>query len=220
VNASQNADDLAATAPRGRAAAGQDPAKRDQILDGAKNCFLKLGFEAASMNEITSEAGVSKGTIYVYFQNKEELFTSLIDRERSAMLTVAAHELNDAQSIEEALQRFGVSITTKLTSDMVIRAQRMVLAVAERMPDLAARFFGPDPFSGIVVLKTFLDAKVASGELRIEDTELASRQFFELAMAASFKRRLFGNMRQEMPAAEISRTVASGVAMFLKFYRA
>ena len=39
-------------------------------------------------------------------------------------------------------------------------------------------------------------------------------------MAASFKRRLFGNMRQEMPAAEISGTVASGVAMFLKFYRA
>jgi AcrR family transcriptional regulator len=220
VSSSQNADDLAATAPRGRAAAGQDPAKRDQILDGAKSCFLKLGFEAASMNEITAEAGVSKGTIYVYFQNKEELFASLIERERSAMLTVAAHELNDAATIEEALQRFGVAITTKLTSDMVIRAQRMVLAVAERMPDLAARFFGPDPFSGIVVLQTYLDAKVAAGELGIEDTELASRQFFELAMAATFKRRLFGNMREEMPAPEIRRTVASAVAMFLKFYRA
>jgi hypothetical protein len=58
-------------APRGRTAAGQDPAKRDQILDGAKRCFLRLGFENASMNEITAEAGVSKGTIYVYFQNKE-----------------------------------------------------------------------------------------------------------------------------------------------------
>lgn len=220
MNAPRNADDLAARAPRGRAAAGQDPAKRDQILDGAKNCFLKLGFEAASMNEITAEAGVSKGTIYVYFQNKEELFTSLIDRERTALLTVAANELNGAQSVEEALQRFGVSIATKMTSDVVIRAQRMVLAVTERMPALAARFFGPDPFSGIVVLRTYLDAKVASGELHIEDTELASRQFFELAMASCFKRRLFGNMPQEMPAAEIRRTVASGVAMFLKFYQA
>ncbi len=205
---------------RGRAAAGQDPAKRDQILDGARSCFLRLGFEAASMNEITAEAGVSKGTIYVYFQNKEELFNSLIERERSALLAVAASELNDARSVAEALQRFGVATTTKLTSNDVIRAQRIVLAVAERMPDLATRFFGPDPFSGIVVLKTYLDAKVASGELRIEDTELAARQFIELSMASSFKRRLFGNLSTELPAAEISRVVASGVAMFLKFYQA
>ena len=220
MNSSQHAANPAAGALRGRAAAGQDPAKRDQILDGAKRCFMRVGFEATSMNEITKEAGVSKGTIYVYFQNKEELFTSLIDRERSAMLAVAAHELQDATSIEEALQRFGVSITTKFTSEPVIRAQRMVLAMTERMPDLAVRFFGPDPFSGVLVLKTYLDAKVAAGELRIDDTELAARQFFELAMGAGFKRRLFGNMREEMPAAEISRTVASAVAMFLKFYLA
>jgi AcrR family transcriptional regulator len=220
VTDSQNGAPHAPSGQRGRAAAGQDPAKRDQILDGAKNCFLKLGFEAASMNEITAEAGVSKGTIYVYFQNKEELFANLIERERTAMLTFAEHELNEAQSIPEALQRFGVATTTKFTSDMVIRAQRMVLAVTERMPELAARFFGPDPFSGIVVLKRFLDAKVASGELRIDDTELAARQFIELSMASSFKRRLFGNLRQEMPAEEISRVVASGVAMFLKFYTA
>lgn len=217
---SQNGAPHAPATQRGRAAAGQDPAKRDQILDGAKNCFLKLGFEAASMNEITAEAGVSKGTIYVYFENKEELFANLIDRERTAMLTFAEHELNEAQSTAEALQRFGVATTTKMTSDVVIRAQRMVLAVAERMPDLAKRFFGPDPFSAIVVLKTFLDAKVASGELRIDDTELAARQFIELSMASTFKRRLFGNLRQEMPAEEISRVVASGVAMFLKFYAA
>ena len=40
----------------GRPAAGQDPAKRQQIIDGAKRCFLELGFEAASMNDITAEA--------------------------------------------------------------------------------------------------------------------------------------------------------------------
>jgi AcrR family transcriptional regulator len=220
VNASQNGAPHAPAAPRGRAPAGQDPAKREQILDGAKSCFLKLGFEAASMNEITSEAGVSKGTIYVYFENKEELFKGLIDRERTAMLTVASNQLNEAHSIEEGLQRFGIAVTTKLTSDMVTRAQRMVLAVAERMPDLTARFFGPDPFSAISVLQAYLEAKVASGELRIDDTELAARQFIDLAMASSFKRRLFGTLPHELPAEEIKRVVDSGVAMFMKFYRA
>ena len=49
-----------------RIAAGQDPAKRKQILDGARRVFSQMGFDAASMNDITREAGVSKGTIYVW----------------------------------------------------------------------------------------------------------------------------------------------------------
>jgi AcrR family transcriptional regulator len=62
---------------QGRLAAGQDPAKRQQILEGADRVFSQMGFDAASMNDITREAGVSKGTIYVYFDSKEELFMEL-----------------------------------------------------------------------------------------------------------------------------------------------
>jgi AcrR family transcriptional regulator len=62
--------DLLDSIRRGRPAAGQDPAKRSQIIDGARRVFIEKGFEAASMNDITREAGVSKGTIYVYFANK------------------------------------------------------------------------------------------------------------------------------------------------------
>ena len=70
---------------RGRPAAGQDPAKRQQIIEGARRVFIDMGFDAASMNDITREAGVSKGTIYVYFANKEELFEALIEEERCAI---------------------------------------------------------------------------------------------------------------------------------------
>ena len=43
---------------------------------------MSVGFDAASMNDITREAGVSKGTIYVYFENKEDLFSAMIEQER------------------------------------------------------------------------------------------------------------------------------------------
>ena len=49
---------------------GEDSAKRRQILDGARKVFLAQGFDGASMGEIAKAAGVSKGTLYVYFQNK------------------------------------------------------------------------------------------------------------------------------------------------------
>ncbi|HEY4203154.1 MAG TPA: TetR/AcrR family transcriptional regulator [Devosiaceae bacterium] len=204
--------------PGGRPAAGRDPQKREQILDGAKRCFLDLGFEAASMNDITAEAGVSKGTIYVYFENKEDLFTDLIQRERAALMTVAKNDLEEGSSVREALQRFGVTITTKLTSDEVIRCQRIVLGVAERMPQIAETFFGPDPFSGLSVLQDYLDAKVKAGELAIEDTELASRQFLDLSQSSIFKRRLFGNMKAPAPRDEVERVVAIAVDMFLNYY--
>ena len=47
--------------------------KRRQIIDGARAIFLAQGFDAASMGEIAREAGVSKGTLYVYFDSKEGL---------------------------------------------------------------------------------------------------------------------------------------------------
>src|ERR671931_410522 len=84
---SDGEQDLLESLRRGRPAAGQDPAKRKQIIEGARRVFIDMGFDAASMNDITREAGVSKGTIYVYFANKEELFECLIDEERKQMFS-------------------------------------------------------------------------------------------------------------------------------------
>ena len=66
----------------GPRSAGDDPAKVRQILDGARKVFLNLGFDGASMGDIARAAGVSKGTLYVYFENKAELFSALIADER------------------------------------------------------------------------------------------------------------------------------------------
>ena len=45
---------------------------------GAREIFLARGFDAASMSDIAKAAGVSKGTLYVYFKNKEELFAAIV----------------------------------------------------------------------------------------------------------------------------------------------
>ena len=55
-----------------------DNAKRRQIMEGAREVFLAQGFDAASMGEIARKAGVSKGTLYVYFDSKEQLFEVIV----------------------------------------------------------------------------------------------------------------------------------------------
>ena len=54
-----------------------DSAKRRQIIEGAREVFLAQGFDAASMGEIARKARVSKGTLYVYFDSKEQLFEAI-----------------------------------------------------------------------------------------------------------------------------------------------
>ena len=202
----------------GRRVAGQDPAKRAQILDGAKRCFMTVGFTASSMNDITAEAGVSKGTLYVYFKDKEDLFKELIDREKSAVMGAARKELEKPGTIAEQIHRFGAYVTSRLTSDEVIKAQRMVLGIAETMPDVATRFFGSDAFSAHLVLKAYLEQHVAAGDLVIDDTDLAARQFLELSMASVFKRRLFGNLPEPATPEHIEHVVDKAVDMFLSYY--
>jgi AcrR family transcriptional regulator len=179
---------------------------------------MSLGFEAASMNDITGEAGVSKGTLYVYFKDKEDLFKELIDREKSLVMGMARKELEKPGTIAQQLHNFGSYVTARLTSPEVIRAQRMVLGIADRMPDVATRFFGSDAFSAHLILKDYLDRRVANGELRIDDTDLAARQFLELAMASVFKRRLFGNLPEPASPSQIDYVVDKAVEMFLHHY--
>ena len=61
--------------------AEEDSSKRRQILDGARKVFMDLGFDGASMNEIARAAGVSKGTLYVYFADKSRLFEAMVEEE-------------------------------------------------------------------------------------------------------------------------------------------
>ncbi len=202
----------------GRRAAGEDPRKRDQILEGAKRVFMKAGFDAATMNDITREAQVSKGTIYVYFNNKEDLFAALIERERSRLVASMRQALSGDGPVEESLARFGTALATHVLSPGSIYAMRTVIGVIERMPQLATRFFTTGPESVRSVIETYLAGRTAAGQLTIDDIPLAAVQFMELSTAGLYKPRLFGNIDREVPREDIERTVSSAVKVFLASY--
>ncbi|RCS23957.1 TetR/AcrR family transcriptional regulator [Phyllobacterium salinisoli] len=200
-----------------RLGAGQDPAKRQQILEGARRVFMRMGFDAASVNDITREAGVSKGTIYVYFNGKEELFEALCDEYRASMFASLTADIEHGLSGRDALVKFGIALATLITSEPVIRAQRIIIGVADRMPEVGARFYERGPKRGKALLKTFLDEQVHTGHLDIPDTELASHQLAELFLAGIYRQRLFSAMAE--PSAELIRkTVISAVELFFIAY--
>jgi AcrR family transcriptional regulator len=204
--------------PGGRFAAGEDPAKRQQILDGAKRVFMKMGFDAASMNDVTREAGVSKGTLYVYFTNKEELFSAMIEAERAAFLAAVRTALTENEDIGQALYEFGMSFLTHMTDEKTIDAMRTVLGVRDRMPVLCQRFFkGPENLR--TVMQDFLEHRIATGDLEIDDIDLAAGQFLDLASGSFFKLRLFGSMEHAPSREEMERVIHGAIKVFLAAYR-
>ncbi|MCB1447964.1 MAG: TetR/AcrR family transcriptional regulator [Rhizobiaceae bacterium] len=205
----------------GRPAAGEDPVKREQILDGAHRVFMRMGFDASSMNDITREAGVSKGTLYVYFRNKEDLFAAIIQRQKSKIFEKLREILEEDRPLAEVLHDFGTAFTTHLLSETAIRGQRIVIGVIDRMPELASTFFQTGTNTGPVMLCNFLEKQVARGRLKpIEDPMMISRQFGDLCMAGLYRPRLFGEMREPPSAERIEKNVASAVRLFLGGYGA
>lgn len=205
---------------RGRLGPGEDPDKRRQILDGANRVFSIQGFDASSMNDVAREANVSKGTLYVYFRNKEELFSALVDEKRARHSQEIREMVETIADLETALSTLGRKIVCLLTQDWAIRANRIVLGIAERMPDLGRAFFEGGPGRGALMLQAFLDQRVAAGELAIDDTYLAAVQFLELCGATLVRPRLFGKIEKPPTDEEINRVVDSAVRLFLAGYRA
>ncbi len=203
----------------GRHAAGEDPAKREQILDGAKRVFIGKGFDASSMNDVAREAGVSKGTIYVYFQNKEDLFADLIERERTRFALSTRDALENRDRVEDALFHFGMTFCQHMMNDDVICSMRSVIGVIDRMPGLARRFFSSESVNVRSILRDYLDAQQRQGTLSIEDTDIASRQLIDMCSGSYFKLRLFGELKQSPPREELDRVIGSAVRVFMAAYR-
>src|SRR5882672_4386042 len=133
-----------------------DSAKRRQIIEGARAVFRVLGFDAASMGEIAKAAGVSKGTLYVYFKDKDELFQAIVQKE-CVFQAEGIFEFDAADpDVEGTLTRVGIAYVQALCAPNRQSPIRAVIAIAERMPDLGRTFYETGPAVGIAKVCAYL----------------------------------------------------------------
>jgi len=200
-------------------AGADDSAKRRQIVDGARSVFLAQGFDAASMSDIARAAGVSKGTLYVYFKNKEQLFGAIVEQECLAHAEgVFDLDPND-HDVEAVLTRLGTAYVDFLCRPDKASALRTVIAIADRMPEIGQVFYETGPAFGIARLAAYLQAQAAAGVLAVDDCEIAAAQFMDACQSTLFKPVLF-NFAAAPTAKQIKRVVRIATDAFLKAYRA
>ena len=139
----------ASTARRaGRPSRTQAAQIQDHILDIAAALFLTEGYGATSIEAVAQRAGISKRTFYSRFKGKADLFAGVVHRLISRLRPADTAHLFDGGSLEEILQRLAQIILHAALAPESLALRRIILAEAERFPELA----------------TVLDGKVRGGK--------------------------------------------------------
>jgi AcrR family transcriptional regulator len=194
-----------------------DSSKRRQILDGARKVFMDLGFDGASMGEIARSAGVSKGTLYVYFADKNRLFEAIVEQELLDQQRTAFN-FDPERDVATTLREFGQAYIELLCRPGGGSAIRTVMAIAERMPEVGRRYYEQVLEKTTTRLACYLQAHVTAKDLAIPDCDLAASQFMQMCQASLFLRFIFQAAPAPSPE-RIAEVVESATQMFLAGYR-
>jgi TetR/AcrR family transcriptional regulator, mexJK operon transcriptional repressor len=191
--------------------------KFDQVLEGAREVFLRDGFERAAVDDIARAARVSKATIYAYFPDKRLMFLEVARAECRRQTEAAEAAIVAGAPVREMLTIAAERLAQFVTSDFGQRIFRIIAGESERFPGLGREFFETGPGVVHALLVHHLGSYVRSGQLQIDDLDLAADQFAQLCKTRLQDRLLFG-MAETVGAEDARRVITGAVDMFLARY--
>ena len=197
-------------------------ARREAIIDVARDVFLEEGYGAASMSAIAARVGGSKGTLYNYFKSKEDLLLAFVERhclwQKQAMFELLNSD-GDVGDVSETLHEFGRRYLSAVLCDASLATFRLIVAEAQRSPQIGQAFYESGPHRGLNYLAGYLAKASEQGRLRIPDPHLAAHQFIGLCQNRLMKARLC-NAIPEPTKEEIEREVTAAAGTFLAAFGA
>jgi len=151
-------------------------ARPPEILDAALAVFAQKGFAATRLDDIAAKAGITKGTIYLYFDSKQALFEALARQSIGAQLEQIAAHLAAFPGTSAELLRFVLTTMGRfaMTSDRVV-LPRLVLAEAANFPELAQFWRNEIIDRGMALLGGIIERGIARGEFRKVEPQHAVR---------------------------------------------
>jgi TetR/AcrR family transcriptional repressor of mexJK operon len=166
--------------------------KRQNILSNATDLFLEKGFSAASTSELLRRVGGSKTTIYTHFGDKAGLFTAVVDEMVKDSVSMLGSLNLSKLSAYDALCKIAQQYLKVVLSERYIGLMRIVVAEVNRFPEIGRAFYEHGPGLSYSKFKSFLDDRVARGELDIRDTSRATDLFFGALLHRELISRLYG----------------------------
>lgn len=191
--------------------------KFSQVVEGAKNIFLRDGYAGASVDEIAQAAAVSKATLYSYFPDKKLMFDEAIGTELRRLGEITPIKISSDTTAEQAIPLIARQIAVWLVTPANVHMYRIHVAEAGRFAGLAADYRATVRRLLVDELRPHLDRWVAGGELQIEDSVVAAEQLVCLAGTGLMDAALLGK-RDPVTEPELARNADLAARVFLRAY--
>ena len=149
-------------------------ARPGELLDAALDLFVEKGFAATRAEEVAARAGVSKGTLFLYFPSKEELFKAVVRENISGRFTEWAQEFAVFQgSTSDMLRHCMMTWWQRIGATKASGITKLIMSEARNFPELAAFYQQEVVAPGHALIRRMLQRGMDSGEFRVLDLEYA-----------------------------------------------
>ena len=190
--------------------------KREEIMAIAQEVFRERGYAETSMAEISTRLGGSKGTLYSYFDSKEELFLAVMLEIARSTAVGLLDELERAQDMRLALEPFMYRIMTMLCSPEIVAFRRMLIGEAGRS-QLGKLAFEQGPKLYLQRFADLFAAQMREGRFREVDPWQASVHMESLCTGSPVQLLLEGVIECTSDA-EIAAAARAAADVFLRAY--
>jgi hypothetical protein len=149
-------------------------ARPRELLDAALALFVEKGFTATRAEEVAALAGVSKGTLFLYFQSKEDLFKAVIRENIGSLFPAWNEELDAFQGSSAEMVQYAMNVWWERVGNTAASGiVKLVMSEARNFPDVAAFYQADVVVPGTQLLQRILQRGIQSGEFRAMDTDKA-----------------------------------------------
>jgi TetR/AcrR family transcriptional repressor of mexJK operon len=207
----------------GAAETGRSARRRQAIVQAATEVFLQHGYLGATTDQVAARASVSKQTLYKHFADKQRLFAEIILAQTVQLVeglsSTVTGSLQDAQDVRQGLREVADGWLSGLLQPDVLRLRRLVIAEADRFPDVGRAWFDRGFDRALVILGEAMQRLADRGLLHnLTDPTLAAYQFAGLVMYQPMNQAMFAGTDAIPPADKLDRIAEAAVDMFLATY--
>lgn len=149
-------------------------ARPSELTAAALTLFVEKGFAATRLDDVAALAGVSKGTLYLYFDSKEALFKAVIQEGMAPVLERGEALLaNEAADPAALLRGLLLDWWEQLSKTPLGGVQKLMVAEAGNFPEVAQYYQETVITRGLALVRTALQRGVEAGTFRLVDVEMA-----------------------------------------------
>jgi TetR/AcrR family transcriptional repressor of mexJK operon len=198
----------------GRPTRAQQAQRHEELLNVALDIFLERGFELTTMEEIATQVGMSKRTVYARYQDKGALFKAAvrlaIERFTVPRETLEAVATDDLEETLAAIARLRIA---NLARPVATKLQRILSAQSYRFPELFHAAFEEGVGPTVNFLGDLFARYSAQGEIKVTEPQRAATAFLSLALSGPARIIVSGNMLDDT---EIEKHIRFAVGLFLR----